>query len=69
MEEMEKQILDIVTKKHIGTGGNNGNGFGDFDNILKMTIPDRNNFLQNMVNKKLIVFREGGNATMVMLPK
>lgn len=69
MEEMEKQILEIVTKKHIDTGGNNGNGFGDFDHILKMLIPQRNAFLQDMVNKKLIVFREGGNAKMVMLPK
>lgn len=69
MEEMEMQILEIVKKKHTDTGGNNGNGFGDFDHILKMSIPERNAFLQNMVNRKLIVFREGSNARMVMLPK
>jgi len=69
MEEMEMQILEIVKKKHKDTGGNNGNFFGDFDHILNMSIPERNAFLQNMVNRKLIVFREGSNARMIMLPK
>lgn len=69
MEEMEMQILEIVKKKHTATGGNNGNLFGDFDHILNMPIPERNAFLQNMVNRKLIVIREGSNAKMVMLPK
>lgn len=69
MEEMEMQILEIVKKKHKDTGGNNGNFFGDFDHILNMSIPERNAFLQNMVNRKLIVFREGSNARMIMLHK
>jgi hypothetical protein len=69
MEEMEMQILEIVKKKHKDTGGNNGNFFGDFDHILNMSIPERNAFLQKMVNRKLIVFREGSNARMIMLPK
>ena len=63
------QILEIVKKKHKDTGGNNGNFFGDFDHILNMSIPERNAFLQNMANRKLIVFREGSNARMIMLPK
>ncbi|MCY0976671.1 hypothetical protein PGH12_05840 [Chryseobacterium wangxinyae] len=67
--EMEDQILKIVKKKHNDTGGNNGNFFGDFDHILKMDISERNNFLQNMVTRKLIVIREGQNARMIMLPK
>jgi hypothetical protein len=67
--EMENKILEIVKKKHDDTGGNNGNFFGDFDHILNMPIPERNAFLQNMVNRKLIVIREGGNAKMIMLPK
>ncbi|WP_165592795.1 hypothetical protein [Chryseobacterium sp. JAH] len=66
---MENQILEIVKKKHDETGGNNGNFFGDFDHILNMPIPERNAFLQNMVIRKLIVIREGGNAKMIMLPK
>lgn len=69
MEEMEIQILKIVKEKHKKTGGNNGNFFGDFDHILNMPIPERNAFLQNMVNRKLIIFREGSNARMIMLPK
>lgn len=69
MEEVEVQILEFVKKKHKETGGNNGNGLGDFDHILKMSISYRNDFLQNMVNEKKIVFREGSNARMVMLPK
>lgn len=69
MEEMEMKILEIVKKKHQETGGNNGNGFGDFDHILNMSIPERNAFLENMVSRKLIVFREGSNARMIMLPK
>ncbi|MCU7616300.1 hypothetical protein NZ698_03760 [Chryseobacterium sp. PBS4-4] len=67
--EMENQILEIVRKKHIETGGNNGNFFGDFDQILNLPIPERNAFLQNMVNRKLIAIREGSNARMIMLPK
>ncbi|MCY0969315.1 hypothetical protein [Chryseobacterium wangxinyae] len=67
--EMEDQILKIVKKKHNDTGGNNGNFFGDFDHILRMDIAERNNFLQNMVTRKLIVIREGQNARMIMLPK
>ena len=67
--EKENKILEIVKKKHDDTGGNNGNFFGDFDHILNMPIPERNAFLQNMVNRKLIVIREGGNAKMIMLPK
>ena len=69
MEEMEMQILEIVKEKHKRTGGNNGNFFGDFDHILNMSIPERNAFLQNMASRKLIVFREGSNARMIMLPK
>lgn len=67
--EMENQILLLVRKKHEKTGGNNGNFFGDFDHILNLPIAERNAFLQNMVNRKLIVIREGGNARMIMLPK
>lgn len=69
MEEKEMQILEIVKKKHKATGGNNGNFFGDFDHILNMSIPERNAFLQNMVNRRLIVIREGSNANMIMMPK
>lgn len=69
MEDKERKILEIVKKKHKDTGGHNGNGLGDFDHILKMSIPERNQFLQNMVDRKLIVFREGANTKMVMMPK
>jgi hypothetical protein len=67
--EMENQILEIVRRKHEETGGNNGNFFGDFDHILKMSIAERNAFLQNMVSRKLIVIREGQNARMIMIAK
>lgn len=69
MEEMESQILKIVEKKNTETGGNNGNLLRDFNDILKMPILERDAFLLNMVNKKLIIFRECMNARMVMLPK
>lgn len=69
MEDKERKILEIVNKKHNDTGGHNGNRLGDFDHILNMSISDRNTFLQNMVNRKLIVFREGANTKMVMMPK
>lgn len=69
MEEMEMQILEIVKKKHKDTGGNNGNGFGDFDHILNMSIEDRNSFLKRMADEKKIAIRIGPNARMIMLPK
>lgn len=67
--DMENQIIEIVRKKHIESGGNNGNFFGDFDHILKMPIVERNAFIQNMVNRKLIIIREGANERLIMLPK
>ncbi len=69
IEEMERQILEIVTLKHNETGGNNGNGFGDFDHILNMSLDDRNAFLKRMVDEKKIAIRMGPNARMIMLPK
>lgn len=69
MEDLEIRVLEIVQKKHSDSGGNNGNGFGDFDHILKMSIDDRNVFLKKMVEKNLIVIRQGSNINMVMLPK
>lgn len=68
-EELERQILEIITQKHNETGGNNGNGFGDFDHILNMSLDDRNAFLNRMVAEKKIVIRMGPNARMIMLPK
>ncbi|AZA60763.1 hypothetical protein [Chryseobacterium indoltheticum] len=69
IEELERQILEIVAKKHNETGGNNGNGFGDFDHILNMSLDDRNAFLNRMVAEKKIAIRMGPNARMIMLPK
>lgn len=69
MEELEQKVLDVVRKKHNQTGGNNGNTFGDFEEILKMSITDRNGFLERMVAEKKIAIREGSNQRMIMLPK
>ncbi|MBD3904496.1 hypothetical protein NAL32_07605 [Chryseobacterium sp. Ch-15] len=69
IEELEKQILDIVKKKNDKTGGNNGNGFADFDHILNMSLEDRNAFIQRMAEEKKIAIRIGPNARMIMLPK
>lgn len=69
MNEIEAQIIEIIKEKHIKTGGNNGNSFGDFDHILKMPIEERNVFLKRMEEEKKISIREGGNAKMIMMPK
>lgn len=67
--ELERQILEMVKKKNDETGGNNGNGFGDFDQILKMSIEDRNSFLKRMADEKKIVIKIGPNFNMIMLSK
>ncbi|REC40322.1 hypothetical protein [Chryseobacterium sp. 5_R23647] len=69
MDEMEMQILEIVQKKHNETGGNNENGFADFDHILNMSLEVRNAFLQRMADEKKITIRISPNARMIMLPK
>lgn len=69
MEELEQKVLEIVKAKHIKSGGNNGNTFGDFDEIFKMTNIDRGAFLERMATEKKIVIREGSNQRMIMLPK
>ncbi|CAA7197417.1 MULTISPECIES: hypothetical protein [Chryseobacterium] len=67
IEELESKVLEIVTAKHIKTGGNNGNTFGDFDHILNLPITERNSFLEEMAAKKKIVIREGQNSRLIML--
>lgn len=69
IQELEVQILEIVKKKHDETGGNNGNGFADFDHILNMSLEDRNAFLKRMADENKIAIRIGPNARMIMLPK
>lgn len=59
MKGVEQRILEIVKEKDQKTGGHNGNFMGDFDDILNLSIEDRNAFLQRMVSKKLIVFKQG----------
>lgn len=68
-EELERQILEMIQKKHDETGGNNGNGFSDFDHILNMSLEVRNAFLKRMADEKKIAIRIGPNARMIMLPK
>lgn len=68
-EELERQILEIVQKKHNETGGNNGNGFSDFDHILKMSLEVRNAFLKRMADENKIAIRIGSNVRMIILPK
>ncbi|AZB29779.1 hypothetical protein [Chryseobacterium balustinum] len=69
IQELEAQILEIVKNKHDETGGNNGNGFADFDHILNMSLEDRNAFLKRMADENKIAIRIGPNARMIMLPK
>jgi hypothetical protein len=69
MDELEQKVLEIVKEKHLRTGGNNGNTFGDFDHVLKMSSEERNAFLQRMAKEMKIVIREGANQRMIMLPK
>lgn len=69
IKELEAQILEIVKKKDDETGGNNGNGFADFDHILNMSLEDRNAFLKRMADENKIAIRIGPNARMIMLPK
>ena len=69
MEELEKQILEIVKKKQEITGGTGGNTFGDFDHILNMSIEDRNSLLLKMASENKIQIRQGANQRMIMLPK
>lgn len=69
IKELEAQILEIVKKKHDETGGNNGNGFADFDHILNMSLEDRNAFLKRIADENKIAIRIGPNARMIMLPK
>lgn len=69
IEELERQILEIVQKKHDESGGNNGNSLGEFDQVLKMSIEDRNAFLKRMADEKKIAIRIGPNYNMIMLPK
>lgn len=69
MEELERKVLEIVKDKHIKSGGNNGNTFGDFDQVLQMSIQDRTDFLNRMVSENKIIIKQGANQRMIMLPK
>jgi hypothetical protein len=69
MEELEKKVLEIVNEKHIKSGGNNGNLFYEFDEVLQLPLEERNALLQKMHNEHKIVIREGQNGRLIMLPK
>lgn len=69
IEEIEKQILEIVTEQFKKDGGSNGVTIGDFDHILRLPIDERNEFLQRMHKQKKIHIFQSLNNIRVTLPK
>ena len=70
MEEIERQIMEIVINKHNKTGGHNGSTFNEFEHIFQdMSPSEKMGIFQKMAEAKKIVIREGANKKMIMLPK
>lgn len=69
MEEIERQILEIVTEQFKKDGGSNGITMGAFDHILNMSIQERNEFLERMDKEKKIYIFQSLNSRRVTLPK
>lgn len=68
-QEIEKQILDILSEQFKKDGGNNGVVFTAFDHILNLSIPDRNEFLAQMAKEKKFVIFQSLNGRRITLPK
>ncbi|MGH1520554.1 hypothetical protein [Chryseobacterium sp. JK1] len=68
-EEIEDKILEIVTEQFKKDGGSNGVSIGAFDEILSLSIQERNDFLQSMANKKKIHIFQSLNGRRITLPK
>ena len=69
MEEIEKQIIEIVTEQFEKDGGSNGVTMGAFDHILKLPLQERNEFLYRMAKQKKIHIFQSLNNIRVTLPK
>ncbi len=69
MEEIEAEILKIVTEQFKKDGGANGVTIGSFDHILNLPIQERNEFLYRMAREKKIHIFQSLNNIRVTLPK
>ena len=70
MEELERQIMEIVINKHNKTGGHNGSPLNEFEHLFHaLSHSERMEIFQKMADAKKIVIREGANKKMIMLPK
>ena len=68
-EELEVKILEIVTEQFKKDGGSNGVTIGAFDEMLNLSIQERNEFLQRMANQKKIHIFQSLNGRRITLPK
>lgn len=69
MEEIERQIIEIVTEQFKKDGRANGVTMGSFDHILNLPIEERNEFLYGMAKEKKIHIFQSLNNARVTLPK
>lgn len=69
MEEIESKILEKVKSDHKKSGGANGTDLNELDEIINLSIPERNQLLDRMVSEKKIAYMHPLNAKKVTLPK
>ncbi|WP_353151430.1 hypothetical protein [Chryseobacterium sp.] len=68
-QELEKQILEIVTEQFKKDGGANGVNFGAFDHILNLPLQERNAFLERMAKERKIAVFNSLNMRRITLAK
>ncbi|AZA91150.1 Uncharacterised protein [Chryseobacterium nakagawai] len=69
MEEIEAKILIKLREDYKNCGGANGSDINEIDEIIKLSISDRNELLAKMVKEKKITFINTLNARRITLPK
>lgn len=69
VEELERRIIEVLKIDFDRSAGANGTDYGKIDDILNMSLEDRNAFIERMVKENKIAYLNPVNGRMLTLPK
>lgn len=69
MEDLEAKIIERVKQDYKKSGGWNGTELKAIDDILGLSIEERNAFLDRMVKEKKIAYLRPLNGPRITMPK
>lgn len=69
IEELERKLIEVLKNDFERSAGANGTDYGKIDEILNMSLEDRNSFIERMVKENKIAYLNPVNGRMLTLPK